>query len=646
MYTLDATALMRSIVHLGSEASLAPLVAKLQSGQPITVGVLGASVSLNGGCDQQPSRRCIMFDGAPSHLVHCYWGEPRDRPFKGFYVKFMSHINATWPHPRHQLNNSAADTTPPQAYLDYCFFTHLPRTIDLVFLEFGSMAASASFPGVEAIVRVLLSLSRPPALAFLTVREWCKASLRPWGSAPPYGPSSVTKHSLAEAAFTRLCVHYNQSCISYHAAVAPYFYANAANFSMADIAGDCLHPNRGRLGNEYMTDLLVHWLRAAATRVDSSQETRPPEQLPAPLFEATAVLRAQSQTRNERCYGFGALGGVGRQRYQRLLSVAWHTAHCPPHAGAHDAPLSAGCASVDEAPDCPTRLAVADADASSARSKRRWRGSLTLPSLPAVWTFCRQAILLPANVPHRATAAANRTSAAAAATTVALATAATAAAATTTTVAATGHAGKSSRRPAARRQLGLLATQPGATLDLPIDTRLAEFRDAQGFGPSSESGPRAIGRPPAAAPSIGAQLQYYTGPWRMGIVTLRCLASSGCDCAVQRIDAHSPSASALMLETHAFPISGAAAACILRLSVTNASHSGGHVFKIRQLTLTGHRAMAMAVKRTNAATGGAIGDAREGLPAYGGTRPSSGSAHKTARATRRQREMIKRSYSA
>eukprot|EP00966_Prymnesium_polylepis_P085883 1987681-Prymnesium_polylepis.1 len=162
-YTLDEPALARSLVHLGSASSLAPLATRLRRGQPITVGVLGASVSLNGGCNEQPARRCMMFNGAPSNLIHCYWGEPRDRPFKGFYVKFMEALNASFP-ARHRLNNSAADTTPPQSFLDYCFFSHLPSDLDLVLLEFGSMAASATFSGVEAIVRVLLSLRKPPAV--------------------------------------------------------------------------------------------------------------------------------------------------------------------------------------------------------------------------------------------------------------------------------------------------------------------------------------------------------------------------------------------------------------------------------------------------------------------------------------------------
>ena len=93
----------------------------------------------------------------------CHWGEPRTRPFKGFYVNFMERINATWPHAQHRLNNSQA---PPTAEFPGLLLLLPPDALDLMFLEFGSMAASATFAGVEAIVRVLLSLKSPPAIAF------------------------------------------------------------------------------------------------------------------------------------------------------------------------------------------------------------------------------------------------------------------------------------------------------------------------------------------------------------------------------------------------------------------------------------------------------------------------------------------------
>ena len=36
---------------------------------------------------------------------------------------------------------------------------------------------------------------------------------------------------------------------------------------MDDIAADCLHPDQGRYGNVYTSDILRHWLRQAARRV-------------------------------------------------------------------------------------------------------------------------------------------------------------------------------------------------------------------------------------------------------------------------------------------------------------------------------------------------------------------------------------------
>ena len=582
-YRLPAASRERSITQLGSVASLAPLVAKLRRGSPITVGVLGASVSLNGGCNQQPSRRCQEFDGVAMKL--CHWGEPRTRPFKGFYVRMMEVINATWPHPQHRLNNSAADTTPPQAYLDYCFFSHLPRKLDLVILEFGSMGASASFPGVEAIMRVLLSMQPRPHLAFFTVREWCKASVRPWGSAPPYGPSDVTRHTRAEAAFTRLCTHYNQSCISYHEALSPHFYAKEARFSMLDIAADCLHPNRGRLGNDYVTELLVHWLTAALRRVAASSDARAgldaQPALPPPLFDSGRVLAAQGQTRNERCYGFSGLGG-GRQRYQRLASVPWHTAYCP-RGDAIDAPLrGSACTHVDAVPaECPTVI------------EQRTGSLATLPPVWLVATSKSVACRLAAVVPRSNAKAQLR-----------------------------------------KRSPGAMALVPGATLDLPVDTELAVFSaSTASLGASASASAGASASAAAATPPssrMQMQMQYLTAPSGMGIVSVRCVVHTGCACAVQRIDAHQPNASlAGTIATHTFEVRGGAVACVLRVRILDATSSGSYGFKVRQLTITdAHNQDAALQQQTATPSSVAVG---------------SGS-RRAKRVARKQRKMVKGSY--
>ena len=103
---LDAAALQRSLESapagfelLGSAASFVPLFGRLDSGAPITLGVFGASVAQNGGCLDQPYKRCNRYDGVHSALIR--WGAPRMRPFKGFAVRLLDAINASWPHGGH-----------------------------------------------------------------------------------------------------------------------------------------------------------------------------------------------------------------------------------------------------------------------------------------------------------------------------------------------------------------------------------------------------------------------------------------------------------------------------------------------------------------------------------------------------------------
>ena len=68
------------------------LFERLEAKQPIVLGVFGASVAQNGGCLDQPYKRCMRYDGV--HRTYMKWGEPKIRPFKGFAVRFLERINA------------------------------------------------------------------------------------------------------------------------------------------------------------------------------------------------------------------------------------------------------------------------------------------------------------------------------------------------------------------------------------------------------------------------------------------------------------------------------------------------------------------------------------------------------------------------
>ena len=217
-FTLNSLALQRSLTSFGDPLLLHSLLHNLRSHRPITIGVLGASVAQNGGCITQPGKRCMAFRGARP-LPMMYGGK---RPHKGFAVRLFDMINRTWPHPQHQLVNAALDGTPAQTMLP-CLFTHLPRAVQLVIIEFGSLALHLDFPAVEAVVRRLLSLQPPPAILFLTIRGLCKRTPRETSATVRYTlgshwelyrPEETTAWSKAEEEFGRVCSHYSVGCVS------------------------------------------------------------------------------------------------------------------------------------------------------------------------------------------------------------------------------------------------------------------------------------------------------------------------------------------------------------------------------------------------------------------------------------------------
>jgi len=162
-FTLDARSRSRGIAHLGHGSSF---VAKLESGLPVTIALLGASVGLNAGCFTQPGRRCMLTNGRqPTALL---WGTPRLRPFKGFLVRWFEWLNATWPHPEHRIVNAANDATSMETIVP-CLFSHLPASFDLLLIEGGSMFTSNTPGLMEGILRQLLLMHAPPAIVFVTV---------------------------------------------------------------------------------------------------------------------------------------------------------------------------------------------------------------------------------------------------------------------------------------------------------------------------------------------------------------------------------------------------------------------------------------------------------------------------------------------
>ena len=237
-------------------------------------------------------------------------GEPALRLFKGWAVRLLEHVNRSWPHPHHKLNNSALDATPAQTVLP-CLFSHLPTQLDIVLLEFGSMAIHLQLASVEAVARRLLMLRPRPLLLFLSVHAWCHASRSP--GQPPVSFRRVsasgghiylkTVWAAAEAEATAVCERYGQArpCTAAVAALrgtGARVQHRRSDRPRSPAPAD--RPPRRRLHRRDPSSLARYRARRSSARsaghAAKGRQCGRPEGLPPPLRRATrGRLRA-------RCY--------------------------------------------------------------------------------------------------------------------------------------------------------------------------------------------------------------------------------------------------------------------------------------------------------------------------------------------------------
>ncbi|GMK55651.1 hypothetical protein CspeluHIS016_0207070 [Cutaneotrichosporon spelunceum] len=136
--------LLKSRMHTGTGARVQRLIHKAMTGQPITISVLGGSITACHGAGDDPvSPKCW-----PS-LFFEWW-------------------NSVFPHPYNQLYNGAARLT-DSSYFAYCSKHHMPDNADLVILEFD--ASDPNDPlwinHFELLVRSILTRKEQPAVILL-----------------------------------------------------------------------------------------------------------------------------------------------------------------------------------------------------------------------------------------------------------------------------------------------------------------------------------------------------------------------------------------------------------------------------------------------------------------------------------------------
>ncbi|KAG1724650.1 uncharacterized protein EDB91DRAFT_1331205 [Suillus paluster] len=136
--------LAQSRLHLGSGGRVHRVIHKALLGQPVTISVLGGSVSACHAAGDDPlSPRCY-----PS--------------------RFFQWWSSVFPHPASELTNGAMRRT-NSGYFGFCSSHHIPEYTDLVILEFDvdDEGSQRSMENFELLVRSILDRPDQPAVIIL-----------------------------------------------------------------------------------------------------------------------------------------------------------------------------------------------------------------------------------------------------------------------------------------------------------------------------------------------------------------------------------------------------------------------------------------------------------------------------------------------
>ncbi|KAH8112798.1 Cap64 protein [Phellopilus nigrolimitatus] len=283
-------ALTKSRMHLGSGARIQRVIHKALSGLPVTISVLGGSVSACHGAGDDPiSSTCY-----PSRFFR-WW-------------------NTVFPHPASELTNGAMRRT-NSAYFSFCNEHHLPDVTDLVILEFdvddpNDEAWRAHF---ELLVRSILV--RPDQPAVIILGHFSPQIIETYGF---HGPEVM--HSV-------VAQFYDVPHISIKPTLYPSFIArpDSVNAYFADPV--LANP----LGHELIADVLIHYLQSQICSAWSAALGRTYD-VASPLLVAADAPGVDKPLMDKH----GLFGGLGNRQQEgggAVDSAAKHNPHLHMPAG-------------------------------------------------------------------------------------------------------------------------------------------------------------------------------------------------------------------------------------------------------------------------------------------------------------------------
>ncbi|KAM0748157.1 hypothetical protein T439DRAFT_304517 [Meredithblackwellia eburnea MCA 4105] len=144
-------AIMKTRSHVGGSERIKKVIKRAMQGYPITIGVLGGSVS-----------SCHGLDATMAHPLGNPIG-PNCYPHRVF-----SWLNDVFPHPANELTNGALRRT-GTSYFGFCSNMHLPDRVDLVIVEFDTEDPHdpTTLSTTDLLVRSLLLRPDQPAVILL-----------------------------------------------------------------------------------------------------------------------------------------------------------------------------------------------------------------------------------------------------------------------------------------------------------------------------------------------------------------------------------------------------------------------------------------------------------------------------------------------